>query len=115
MPSARGADDRIYGRLDERLRAGHLDLDLLVKLQEELRSSPHRHCVTLTTVTAGARDGDARDAGAEQGFLDGGEAVGPDNTADEFHRSGSTRKDGWVFAVPELFMSHFTVLLQRDR
>src|ERR1700716_4024030 len=58
--SACGADDRIYGCLDERLRAGHLDLDLFVKLQEELRPPPHRHSVFLPTVTAGATNSVSR-------------------------------------------------------
>ncbi len=74
--SARGANDGAYRGLDERFRAGHLDLDLFVKLQEQPRASPHRHSVLLTAMTTGARDGDSGDAGAEQCFFDSGEAVG---------------------------------------
>src|SRR5256714_366317 len=84
---ARGADDGVDRRLDERFRAGHLDLDLLVKLEEQLYPAPHRDCVLLAPVTAGAGDGDPGDAGAEQSFLDGGKAVGTDYTADQFHCS----------------------------
>jgi hypothetical protein len=63
-------------------------------------------------VTTGARDGDPRDAGAEQRFLDGWEAVGSDHTADEFHRLFSTVQMTASAALP---MNTFTVLLQRDR
>src|SRR5205814_4191017 len=86
-PGARGADDGVDRRLDERLRARHLDLDLFVKLQEQLRPASHRHGVLLSAVTAGARDGDSGDAGAEQRFFDGRKAVGADDTANEFHCS----------------------------
>src|SRR5204863_3156540 len=60
---------------------------LFVKLQEQLRPASHRHGVLLSAVTAGARDGDSGDAGAEQRFFDGRKAVGADDTANEFHCS----------------------------
>jgi hypothetical protein len=107
----RRVDDRIYRRFDERLRAGHFDLDLFVKLEEELRPAPDRHGVTLPTVTARASDGDARDARAKQRFLDRGEAVGTDDAADEFHRSRSI----WQMTTSAaLLLNILTVLLQRD-
>jgi len=109
---ARGADDRADGRLDERLGAGHLDLDLLVKLQKELGASSHSHGVLFSAVTAGARDGDPGDAGAEQRLLDGRESVGSDDTADEFHRLFSTVQST---ASAVFLVNTFTVLLQRDR
>jgi hypothetical protein len=62
-------------------------------------------------VTTGARDGDSRDARAEQRLLDCREPVGSDDTADELHRLFSTVET----ANAAFLVNTFTVFLQRDR
>ena len=88
---ARGGEDRVDGRLDERLGAGHLDLHLLVELEHDVGPAPDGHGVALAAVAADAGDRDAGDPGAEQRLLDGREALGADDAADQLH----SLEDSW--------------------
>src|SRR5579864_960474 len=69
---AGAGENRLDRRLDERLRAGHLDLYLFVELEHELGAPAHGHQVTLAAVAAAAGDRDAGDARTEQRLLHGG-------------------------------------------
>src|SRR5262245_52455299 len=82
---ARGGENRLDGRLDERLGADHLDLDLLVKLHDDGGSTILTHNFLLTAVATHTGERDARDAGPEQRFLDFRKAFGADDSSDEFH------------------------------
>src|SRR5207249_3936256 len=72
-------------RLDERLRAHHLDLDLLVELHDDGRAAVLTHDLLLAPVAAYATERDPGDAGLEQRRLDLGQALRPNDGCDEFH------------------------------
>src|SRR5918992_4093102 len=55
LTGARRGEDRLDRRLDERLRARHLDLDLLVELQQDGLRAIALHDLALATVARDAR------------------------------------------------------------
>src|SRR5712692_59652 len=82
---AGGSQDGLDARLDVRLRAHHLDLDLLVELHDDRVAAVLAHDLLLTPVAAHATESDPCDAGLEQRRLDLGQAFGPNDGSDEFH------------------------------
>src|ERR1041384_8000693 len=63
---ARGREDGLDARLDERLRAHHLDLDLLVELHDDGGAAVLTHDLLLAPVAAHPTERDPGDAGLEQ-------------------------------------------------
>ena len=84
---ARGVDDRLDRRLDERLRARHLDLHLVAELEHDGRAAIVLDDLALAAVAAHATERHAGDAGPEERFLDRREALGADDAGDELHES----------------------------
>src|SRR5882762_6758372 len=82
---AGGRQDGLDARLDVRLRAHHLDLDLLVELHDDRVAAVLAHDLLLTPVAAHATESDSCDAGLEQRRLDLGQAFGPNDGSDEVH------------------------------
>src|SRR5205823_2263964 len=82
---ARGRENRLDARLDEGLRADHLDLHFLVELHDDRGAAVLPDDLLLAPVTADAAQRDPGDAGLEQRRLDFGEPLGPDDGGDEFH------------------------------
>src|SRR5437899_3271150 len=82
---AGGSQDGLDARLDVRLRAHHLDLDLLVELHDDRGAAVLAYDLLLTPVAAHATESDPGDAGLEQRRLDLGQAFGPNDGSDEFH------------------------------
>src|SRR2546430_12068024 len=79
---ARGRKDGLDARLDERLRAHHLDLDLLVELHDDGRAAVLTHDLLLAPVAAHATERDPGDAGLEQRRLDFGQARSEEHTSE---------------------------------
>src|SRR5207247_8628333 len=74
---ARGREDRLDARLDEGLRADHLDLHLLVELHDDRGAAVLPDDLLLAPVTADAAQRDPADAGLEHHRLDFAEPLGP--------------------------------------
>src|SRR6266550_3183902 len=85
LAGPRGRQDRLDGRLHERLRAHHLDLHLLVELHHDGGPAILPDHFLLASVAAHAAYGDPGDAGPEQRFLDLRQALGTYDGSDEFH------------------------------
>src|SRR5947199_10856691 len=82
---AGGRQDGVDARLHERLRAGHLDLHLLVEFHDDRGAAVLLDDLLLAAVAADAGQRDPGDAGPEQRRLDLGETLGPHDGGDEFH------------------------------
>src|SRR4029077_8184497 len=82
---AGGSQDGFDARFDERLRAHHLDLHLLVELHDDRGAAVLALHLLLAPVAAHATEGDPGDAGLAQRRLDLGQAFGPNDGCDEFH------------------------------
>src|SRR2546422_2332915 len=89
LTGACGRDDRLDGRLHERLRHRHLEPNLFAKFERDGRAAVMLQQLALAAVTAHATDRDARDAGAKQRDLDLRQPLGADNSGDEFHQTAS--------------------------
>src|SRR5712691_1578728 len=98
LTGACGRDDRLDGRLHERLRNRHLEPNLLAKLEHDGRPAILLQLLALAAVAAHATDRDAGDAGSEQRSLHLRQPFGADNSGDEFHQTASG--SGWSCPIP---------------
>src|SRR2546422_3733157 len=85
LTGACGRQDRLDGRLYERLRARHLEPHLLAKLEHHGAAAIMLLQLQLASMPAHAADGDPGDPGAEQRFLDLRQPLGAHHSGDEFH------------------------------
>src|SRR6266571_2667364 len=86
LPGAGGRQDRVDAGLHERLRTNHLDLYFLMEFHDEGGSTVLADDLVLAAVAADAAQRDAGDTGTKQRRLDFGQALGPHDRGDEFHR-----------------------------
>src|SRR5690348_12243720 len=85
LTGARGREDRLDGRLDERFGARHLEPHLFTEFEHHGAAAIVLLQLVLSTVSADAADRDPGDPGTEQRGLDLGQPVGANDGGDEFH------------------------------
>src|SRR6266699_6513408 len=85
LAGAGRCDDRLDGRLHERLRNRHLEPYLLAEFEHDGRAAILLLEIALAAVAAHATDRDTRDASAEQRGLYVRQPLRADNSRDEFH------------------------------
>src|SRR5206468_2251716 len=99
LAGARGGEDRLDRRLDERLRADHLDLHLLMEFHDDRGAAVLLHNFLLAPVAADASQRDPGDAGPEQRRFDLRQPLGAHDGSDEFH-AGILATDGTASYSP---------------
>src|SRR2546426_1017204 len=89
LTGACGRDDRLDGRLHERLRNGHFETHLLAKFEHDGGAAVMLQQLPLAAVATHTTDRDARDAGAEQRRFHLRQPLRAHNSGDEFHQTAS--------------------------
>src|SRR5207302_1323411 len=106
LAGAGGRQDGVDARLHERLGARHFDLHFFVEFHDDRGAAVLLDDLLLAPVAADAGQRDPGDAGPAQRCLDLGEALGPYDGGDEFHRAKLTppvRRCQSIFACSARF------------
>src|ERR1051325_4797618 len=90
LPRARGRENRLDRRLHERIRARHLEPHFLPEFEHHGPATIVLQHLVFAAVTTHPADGDAGDAGAEQGGLHLRQPLGADHRGDQLHVASSS-------------------------